>query len=133
MPDPAPVTLDSGALIALENMDAGAVALLGRVLAGKIQVILPDVVLAQVWRGGSGRQTRIATLIGQPAHRCLRVPLDTLAAKDIGLRIRECGHPDVVDVQVALLGRHYGGAILTSDRADILAVDPTLADQIIDI
>jgi hypothetical protein len=40
--------------------------------------------LAQVWRGGGGRQARISALLGLKSQQCAKAPLDTAAAKRIG-------------------------------------------------
>jgi predicted DNA-binding protein (UPF0278 family) len=46
----------------------------------------------------------------------VRVPLETEAAKRIGLKSSACGHSDVVDVHVALLADEFAAAVVTSDR-----------------
>lgn len=129
----ATFVLDAGALVALERADRFMLELLRRVRADGGRLVLADSVLAQVWRGGSGRQARIATLLALRPDTCTRSALDTDLAKRIGVRIAECGHPDVVDVHVALLAGDHGAAVITSDRSDILAVDPSLRNRIIDI
>jgi hypothetical protein len=90
-------------------------------------------VLAQVWRTGTGRQARISTLLGLRPEQCQKVPLDTDAAKLIGSRVARCGHRDVVDVHVGIACEQHDAAVVTSDRDDILAVSPGLADRIVDI
>lgn len=132
---PAPVryVLDSGALIALEKASPLMTRLLIEVRSGAARVIVPDAVLAQVWRGGHGKQARIAALLGLKADQCTTAALDSDAAKRIGVRIGECGHTDVVDVHVALVADAQKAAVITADRDDILAVSPALADLIIDI
>lgn len=45
-------------------------------------------------------------------------------AKEIGVTIGKTSHPDIADVHVALAAAERGHAILTSDDADIAAVDP---------
>lgn len=131
--DVAAFVLDSGALIALEKASPFMTRLLIEVRSGNARVIVPDAVLAQVWRTGAGRQARIATLIGLRREHCLTVPLDTDAAKLIGGRAGTCGHGDVVDVHVALAAERHGAAVVTSDRHDITVVSPDLADRIVDI
>ena len=125
--------LDSGALIAMEKASPMMTRLLIEVRSGAARVIVPDAVLAQVWRGGAGKQARIAALLGLKPEQCATVALDTDAAKRIGVRIGECRHADVVDVQVALVADVQKAAVITADRDDILAVSPALADLIIDI
>lgn len=129
----AAFVLDSGALIALERAVPAMTALLLQVRSGRAQLVVPDAVLAQVWRGGSGRQARIAALLGLRPQQCARVALETDAAKRIGMVIGNSGHPDVVDVHVALTAGEHHAAVITSDRGDILAVDPTLRERIIEI
>lgn len=126
-------TLDSGALIALERAAPAMTALLMRVRAGQARLIVPDGVLAQVWRGGTGRQARISTLLGLKPERCATVPLETAAAKRIGLAIGECGHADVVDVHVALVARDHHAVVVTSNRDNILAVAPDLQERMVEI
>lgn len=127
------VVLDAGALIALERSKPQMTSLLRRVLDGRLRVVVPDAVLAQVWRGGSGRQARIATLVGLDPDRCTAVPLDGAAARRIGVLAGSSGHRDVVDVHVVLLARDLAASVLTSDRGDLLAVDPALGEQIVDV
>ena len=130
---PVSCVLDSGALIALGKASPLMTRLLMEVRAGTARVIVPDSVLAQVWRGGAGRQARIAALIGLKPEQCATAALDTEAAKRIGIRIGECGHADIADVHVALVADAQHAAVITSDREDIAAVSPALADVIIDI
>lgn len=126
-------TLDSGALIALERSAPAMTALLMRVRAGQARLIVPDSVLAQVWRGGTGRQARVSALLGLKPERCVMVPLETAVAKRIGLAIGKCGHADVVDAHVALVARDHRAPVITSDRDDILAVAPDLRDWIVEV
>lgn len=108
-------------------------AVLAETRAGSIRLVVPDPVIAQVWRDGAGRQARVAALLGLGPEQCSRVALDTAAAKRIGAMIRECGHSDVVDVHVVLLAREPGTGVVTSDRDDLLRVDASLGDRILDI
>jgi hypothetical protein len=47
-------------------------------------------------------------------------------AKEIGITIGKTSHPDIVDVHVALVAAEQGNAVLTSDAADIAAINPDL-------
>lgn len=125
--------LDTGALIAVERADPMMTALLNRVRDGRARLILPEAVVAQAWRTGSGRQARLAALLGLKPDRCRSAPLDRDAAKSIGRAIAESGHADVVDVHVAVLARSHSAVVITSDRADLLAVAPEIADRIVDV
>lgn len=125
--------LDSGALIALERAAPIMTSLLMRVRAGHARLIVPDVVLAQVWRGGAGRQARISVLLGLKPEQCSTIPLQTATAKRIGCVIGECGHADVVDIHVALVARDYRAVVITSDRADLVLVAPDLQERIVEV
>lgn len=133
IPSPVKYVLDSGALIALEKASPLMTRLLLDVRSGAARVIVPDAVLAQVWRGGAGRQARIGALVGLKPERCAKAALDTETAKRIGVKIGECGHADVVDVHVALVAEMQAAAVITADRDDIVAVSPGVADRIVDI
>ncbi len=125
--------LDTGALIAVERADPAITALLTRVRSGRARLALSEAVVAQVWRTGSGRQARLAAVLGLNPDRCLSVPLDREAAKSIGRAIAASGHTDVVDVHVAVLARALGAVMVTSDRHDLLTVAPEIADRVVDV
>lgn len=129
----AAFVLDSGALIALERAEPKMTGLLMRVRTGQARLVVPDGVLAQVWRGGTGRQARISALLGLKPERCRTVSMETAAAKRIGLAIGQCGHTDVVDVHVTLVAQDHRAAVITSDRDDILMVAPDLKEWIVEI
>ena len=100
------LTLDTGALLALERGDSRVRALLRRALESGIGFSVPAGVVAQSWRGG---------------------PLDDTTARAVGLLCGRTGHPDVVDVHVALHAREQGQTVVTSDPDDLRTIDPTLS------
>lgn len=108
-------------------------SLLKLVVSGHARVVVPDAVLAQVWRSGSGRQARLAAMIGLKPEQCRTIALDTAAARRIGASVATSGHSDVVDVHVVLVAQDHRGSLITADRGDLVAVDPTIAPQIVDI
>lgn len=117
------LTLDTGALLALERGDPRVRALLRRALDHSVAMTVPAGVVAQAWRGGP-RQARIAQLLGDPQ---VEIPaLDDLTARAVGLLCGRSGHADVVDVHVALQAREHGHAVATSDPDDLHQVDPAL-------
>ena len=121
-------TLDAGALLALERRDKFMVSLLFRALTGGLALSIPQTVVAQVWRGGSGKQVNIARLLKAGRAGAMTVLVDDLTdarARHIGLTIGKTKHPDIVDVHVALLAREQGHVVLTSDDNDIAAVGHT--------
>lgn len=117
----AGLTLDTGALLALERGQERVRALLRR--AGRRELAIPAGVVAQAWRGGP-RQARIARLIKQPETRV--ESLDDDLARAVGLLCGRSGHDDIVDVSVALCARRRNHAVVTSDPDDIHGVDPSL-------
>lgn len=117
------LTLDSGALIKLESGDEYVRALLAGALAAGSPLAVPAGVIAQTWRG-SPRMARIARLIGDETVEI--VDLDAPMAKAVGLLSARCGHPDVVDVSVALCAAEREHAIVTTDPGDLTKVNPNL-------
>lgn len=132
-PAPQAFVVDTGALIALERADPLMTGLLARVRAGRARLVVSEAVIAQAWCGGSGRQARLAALLRLQSDQCTAVPLDREAGKGIGRAIGASGHPDVVDVHVAILALHHGAVVVTSDRDDVTRVAPELASRILDV
>ena len=122
-PVQAGLTLDAGALIALERGDPKVRALLRRALERGLEIAAPTSVVAQAWRGGP-RQARVARLLGDPV---VDIPvLDDATARAIGLLCGRSRHADIVDVHVVLHARELGHAVVTSDPEDLRSVDPDL-------
>jgi hypothetical protein len=86
--------LDAGALVAIERGERG--------------------VVGQVWRGGSGRQARLAAFM--PGLQT--VPLDASLGRRAGVLLGRARSADVVDAALVLLASD-GDSILTSDPHDI--------------
>ncbi|MGE4427840.1 MAG: type II toxin-antitoxin system VapC family toxin [Solirubrobacteraceae bacterium] len=117
------LTLDTGALLALERGDSRVRALLRRALEHQLALAVPAGAVAQAWRGGP-RQARVARLLGDPA---VEVPsLDDTTARAVGLLCGRTGHPDIVDVHVALHARAHDQTVVTSDPDDLRAIDSRL-------
>lgn len=119
----AGLTLDAGALIAVERGDGRVRALLRGAAVGGHPVVVPAGVLAQVWRGGS-RQARVAALLD--TVDVVIEDLDGPAARAVGVLCGRVGRADVVDGHVALVARQRRHTVVTSDPADIAAFDPHL-------
>jgi predicted nucleic acid-binding protein len=117
------VTLDTGALIALESGSRRMAVLVEEALASGSEVVIPAGVVAQAWRGGAA-QARIARLLR--ASVTLIVALDQRQALRIGARCAATGVTDVIDISVALCARDRGHAVVTSDPGDIRVADPSL-------
>jgi hypothetical protein len=120
---PRALTLDSGALIALESRDTRVALLLRTAIRTGTTLVVPAGVLAQVWRDGS-RQTRLAALIGSNAVvvESLSSPFARLAGELCDRR----GTSDVIDASVVLTARRFGGRVVTSDPGDLHRLEPSL-------
>jgi predicted nucleic acid-binding protein len=119
---------DAGAFIALERRSAFMIGILDEALHGTIEVVLPRTVIAQVWRG-TPRQANVGRLVSAGLRRGSPVVIDELTAeraREIGVKIGQTSHPDIVDVHVALAAAERGHAVLTSDDADIAKINRDL-------
>lgn len=117
------VTLDAGALIALDRDDRRIVALLARAQETSARITIPATALAQAVRNPA-RQARLARLVRQPATDV--VALDRVDATTVGRLLAASGTADVVDAHVVLCARRTGQAVATSDPDDLRYLDPTL-------
>lgn len=117
------VTLDAGALIALDRDDRRVVALLARAQETSARVTIPATALAQAVRNPA-RQARLARLVRQPATDV--VALDRVDATGVARLLAASGTADVVDAHVVLCARRTGQAVATSDPDDLRQLDPTL-------
>lgn len=117
------VTLDTGALIALDRGDRRIIALLARAQESAARVTVPATALAQAVRDPA-RRARLARLVRQPATDV--VALDRVDATGAGRLLATSGTADVVDAHVVLCARRTGQAVATSDPDDLRRLDPTL-------
>ncbi|GAB4199926.1 MAG: hypothetical protein OHK0013_10500 [Sandaracinaceae bacterium] len=116
------VVLDAGAFIALERGDRTMTHLAARFAEARTPLVTSAGVVAQVWRGGAGRQIPIAFLLRRTEVRDLTQPV----ARVLGRMLGATGTTDPIDAHVVLLARERGWAVLTSDPDDLLAIDATL-------
>lgn len=117
------LTLDTGALIALERGDPRLRALLRRATEHALMIAVPSGVVAQAWRGGA-RQARIAALLNDP--RVEVTALDDLTARAVGITCGRTGTSDIVDAHVALVARQRSHAVVTTDPDNVARLDPSL-------
>ena len=109
------LVLDAGAFLAAERGDRDVVALVKRErLAGRSPVTHGGVV-AQVWRGGGGRQVGVARLLAGVEVGSL----DEGLGRQAGLLLGRSNSSDAIDAAVVCLARD-GDEILTSDPGDLL-------------
>lgn len=116
------VTLDEGALIALDRGDKRMIALLQAAVAARSVFRVPAGVVAQAWRDGP-KQAVLA--------RFLRSEGVTIVALD-GEHARACGElcaatrtSDVIDASVVLTARTHRDPIVTRDGRDLRRLDPS--------
>jgi hypothetical protein len=108
------LVLDAGAFVAVERGDRDVVALVKRErLAGRVPVTCGGVV-AQVWRGGHGRQALVARLLAG----VLVVPIDDRLGRRAGGLLARSGQSDAIGAAVVCLAAD-GDDILTSDPGDL--------------
>jgi hypothetical protein len=108
------LVLDAGALIALERSDRGTMALLKNELVAGRAPLTHGAIVGQVWRGGRGRQTRLAQVM--PALTV--APLDAALGRRAGVLLGKARTADVADAALVLLATD-GDVVLTSDPRDI--------------
>src|SRR5438105_3791204 len=122
-PGPRTLTLDAGALIAIERGDERLRAMLALAAGRQMPVYVPAPVVAEVWRGGSGRQARLAVFLrnGERHGHVTIVAMDGEAARLVGVLLSRAGATaaGVVDAMVAWCTIQFNGHVVTSDPQDI--------------
>lgn len=116
------VVLDAGAFIALERGAGHVTKLLARLVRANTPLVTSGGVVAQIWRGGAGRQAPVAMLLS----RIEVVAIDRIEGRLVGMMLGACGATDPVDGHVALLASERRWPVLTSDARDLLTIDPGL-------
>lgn len=117
------ITLDAGALIALDRHDRRVIALIERCVDRGMRITIPATALAQAMRNPA-RQARLSRLIRQPETNL--IALDGPDATAVGLLLAETGTSDVVDAHVAVCARRAEQSVMTSDPADLQRLAPNL-------
>lgn len=109
----AGITLDTGALIAIEHGDRLVGAYLRLAHQRSLRLVVPAPVLAQVWR--SSQNVRTAQFLGLVFVEPLSPSLARLAGELLG----RAGRTDVVDAAVVTGAALRGDEIVTGDFEDI--------------
>lgn len=120
---PRGLTLDAGALIALERGSRTVRALIDAAHSAGLGVAVPAGALAQAWRDGA-RQAALARLVNN--RQVTVVGLDEQVAKAAGILCGRSETSDVVDASVVICARLNGHLVATTDPDDIRALDLTL-------
>ena len=115
------VTLDAGALIALDRGDRRMVTLLARAMQHGDRITIPATALAQALRSPA-RQVRVVRLCRQPSTDL--IALDGPDATAVGLLLASSGTSDIVDAHVIVCARRAHQAVVTSDPDDIGRMAP---------
>jgi hypothetical protein len=121
------VVLDSGALVAIERGDREMWAVLTREFAGGRAVLTHGGVVGQVWRGGTGRQARLARALPGIHVRAI----DDQLGRRVGVLLGQAGRSDVIDAAVVLIAED-GDEIFTADAADLRDLART-AGRVVDL
>lgn len=117
------ITLDAGALIALDRNDRRVIALLARATDAGHSVTIPASALARATRNPA-TQARLSRLVRLPDTNV--VPLDRVDAALVGRLLALSDTSDVVDAHVVICARRAQTAVATSDVEDLAALDPTM-------
>lgn len=105
---------DAGALVALERNDRPMWRRLKLALESRTPPVTHGGVLAQVWRGGYGRQAMLARAIDGIDV----APLDEGLGRTAGALLRDAGSSDAIDAALVALATD-DDRIATSDPGDI--------------
>lgn len=119
------LVLDAGALVAVERGDRDIAALLKRELLARRTPLTHGGVVAQVWRGGSGRQARLARLL--PGVEV--VPLDDVLGRRAGVLLGRARSTDAIDAAVVAIAGD-GDIVLTSDPDELRSLAEAAAVHI---
>ena len=117
------ITLDAGALIALDRNDRRVVALITGSAERGVPVTIPATALAQAIRNPA-RQVRLTRLIRQPGTHL--VHLDGPGATATGRLLAATRTSDIADAHVVVCARRAGQPVVTSDAADLRRLDSAL-------
>jgi predicted nucleic acid-binding protein len=122
--------LDSGALVAIERRRMQMADILSAARSGESDIVIPVVILGEVWSGGGSRQAPIARLLSDV--RTTVHPLTLQDALSAGVLLRRTSRrtkrgetrPGVVDAYVATCAQVvHAAAIVTSDPDDFGAFE----------
>jgi len=119
----AGITLDAGALIALDRDDRRVIVLLARAAQTNARVAIPAPALAQAIRTPE-RQARLARLIRQATTDV--VALDRVDATNVGRLLAASRTSDITDAHVVICARRLEQQVVTSDAKDLRRLDPDI-------
>lgn len=115
------ITLDAGALIALDRNDRRVIALLARATELGSHITVPATALAQAVRRPA-TQVILSRLVRQPTT--ILVSLDGPDATQVGILLATSRTTDICDAHVVICARRNAEPIVTSDPDDLGRLDP---------
>jgi predicted nucleic acid-binding protein len=118
------VTMDAGALIAVDRGDRRVLVLLARARETGAIVTVPATALAQAIRRPE-RQARLARLVRQRGTDV--IGLDRLDATSTGRLLAASGTSDIADAHIVICARRASQPVVTSDPGDLRALDPSIS------
>jgi len=118
---PPQMTLDAGALIAIDRGDRRMLALLDQVVAQGGRFHVPAGALGQAWRDGR-RQAILARFVRGTEVEV--VALDDNLSRACGELLASTDTNDVIDASVVLVARRTRDSIFTTDIEDLARLDP---------
>ena len=110
------LTLDTGALIAMERRDRRARALVRLALQRGVTVTAPMPAIVEWWRGGRAQAKLLGGIVREPLHE----PLARVAGEALG-RMRGA-RPSLCDLVVVVSAATRGDTVLTSDLDDLTRI-----------
>lgn len=108
------IILDAGALVALERGDPRMWAIYERERAVGRVIVTHAGIVGQVWRGGRGRQARLAGALSGIDVRAL----DDDLGRRAGVLLGRAGASDVIDAALVVISED-GDEIYTGDAAEL--------------
>ena len=108
------IVLDAGALLAIERGDREMWAVYERERAAKRVILTHAGIVGQVWRGGAGRQARLARALQGIDVRAI----DDDLGRQAGVLLGRSGSSDVIDAAVVAIAED-GDEIFTADADDL--------------
>ena len=106
------ITLDTGALIALERRRQRMTDVIARARAREDTIIVPQVVLTEWWRGRSDWRLKILAMV-------IVEPLTDARAKLAGEPLAHVPGSSAIDALVMASAASRGDAVFTSDPDDL--------------
>jgi hypothetical protein len=117
------ITLDAGALIALDRNDRRVVTMLAGVARENWRITVPAAAFAQAMRHPGG-QVRLRRLINDPATDFMA--LDESDATAVGILLASTRTADIADAHVVICAERAQQSVMTSDPDDLRRLAPEL-------